>query len=139
MLIIVKILKVEASDVGRIYKIRIGHDGTGFGAGWFLETVTVKKLQTLKKVEKPKKKKKRSSEEEEDNEPLVGDVTEIYEFSARRWLAEDEEDKEIVIELTPEKDCELEGKLLAVVCKEFLHLKPLIPKNLRYVNQIDPG
>ncbi|KAJ6662996.1 hypothetical protein lerEdw1_010817, partial [Lerista edwardsae] len=105
-----EIFKVEAKDVGKIYKIRIGHDGTGFASGWFLETVTVKKLQTRKKVEKPKKKKKKKkhSEEDDDDEPLVGDITEIYEFSARRWLAGDEEDQELVVELMPEKDCDLE-------------------------------
>ncbi|XP_053159933.1 lipoxygenase homology domain-containing protein 1-like [Hemicordylus capensis] len=101
--------KVEASDVGKIYKIRIGHDGKGIGDGWFLETVTVKKLQTTKDTEKKKKKKKKkSTEEEEDDEPIVGDIMEVYEFAPRRWLARDEEDKELVIELIPEKGCDLE-------------------------------
>uniref|UniRef100_A0A8C4HEN1 Lipoxygenase homology domains 1b n=1 Tax=Dicentrarchus labrax TaxID=13489 RepID=A0A8C4HEN1_DICLA len=30
---------IEDKDVGKIFKIRIGHDGSGIGAGWFLETV----------------------------------------------------------------------------------------------------
>lgn len=54
--------------MGRVYKIRIGHDGTGVGAGWFLETVDVKRLvmamvkpekkEEDKKDKKKKKKKK---------------------------------------------------------------------------------
>lgn len=30
---------VESPDIGELTKIRIGHDGTGFGSGWFLEKV----------------------------------------------------------------------------------------------------
>jgi hypothetical protein len=30
---------VECVDLGKIRKIRIGHDGTGFGAAWFLDKV----------------------------------------------------------------------------------------------------
>ncbi len=30
---------VESSDLGNLTKLRIGHDGTGFGSGWFLEKV----------------------------------------------------------------------------------------------------
>lgn len=30
-------------DIGRIKKIEIGHDNTGPGAGWYLETVTIRK------------------------------------------------------------------------------------------------
>ncbi|KAI4820693.1 hypothetical protein KUCAC02_028664 [Chaenocephalus aceratus] len=39
-----EIFKLEAKDVGKVFKIRIGHDGSGIGSGWFLETVDVKHL-----------------------------------------------------------------------------------------------
>jgi hypothetical protein len=32
---------IEAVDLGNVQKIRIGHDNTGFGPGWFLEKVVV--------------------------------------------------------------------------------------------------
>lgn len=30
---------VECEDLGNLTKIRIGHDGSGFGSGWFLDKV----------------------------------------------------------------------------------------------------
>ena len=33
------IFQIEAADIGRIQKIRIGHDGTGMFSGWYLEKV----------------------------------------------------------------------------------------------------
>uniref|UniRef100_A0A4W6C1W7 Lipoxygenase homology PLAT domains 1 n=1 Tax=Lates calcarifer TaxID=8187 RepID=A0A4W6C1W7_LATCA len=88
-----EIFKIEAHDVGKIYKMRIYHDGKGIGDGWFLETVDVKRLtmamvqievkkEDTKKDKKKDKKKKKKEEEEE---------VEIVE--------EDEEDGEIVVEL----------------------------------------
>ncbi|KAJ7335182.1 hypothetical protein JRQ81_013123, partial [Phrynocephalus forsythii] len=99
--------KIEAADVGKIYKIRIGHDGKGFGDGWFLESVTVKKMAT-KLEKKKKKKKKKTTDEEGEEEPKEPDVMEVYIFTASRWLATDEEDKEIVVELVPDEGSELE-------------------------------
>jgi len=62
------LIKIEALDIGRVYKIRIGHDGSGIGAGWFLDKVEVKRLvmamvkpekkEEDKKDKKKKKKKK---------------------------------------------------------------------------------
>ncbi|XP_061492303.1 lipoxygenase homology domain-containing protein 1 [Rhineura floridana] len=100
--------KVEAVDVGKVYKMRIGHDGTGIGAGWFLESVTVKKTRTKKLEKKRKKKKKKPVEEEEEKEPNEVDVMEVYNFVLHRWLASDEEDKELVVEVIPEDGSELE-------------------------------
>ncbi len=56
--------KIEGLDVGRVYKIRIGHDCSGIGAGWFLEKVDVKRLvmamvKPEKKEEEKKDKKKK--------------------------------------------------------------------------------
>nr|XP_021324886.1 lipoxygenase homology domain-containing protein 1-like [Danio rerio] len=65
-----EIFRIEALDVGRVYKIRIGHDGSGIGAGWFLEKVDVKRLimamvkpekKEEEKKDKKKKKKKKAS------------------------------------------------------------------------------
>uniref|UniRef100_A0AAQ5X247 Lipoxygenase homology PLAT domains 1b n=1 Tax=Amphiprion ocellaris TaxID=80972 RepID=A0AAQ5X247_AMPOC len=39
-----EIFKIEAKDVGKVFKIRIGHDGSGIGSGWFLETVDMREV-----------------------------------------------------------------------------------------------
>uniref|UniRef100_A0A8C1KV82 Lipoxygenase homology domains 1a n=1 Tax=Cyprinus carpio TaxID=7962 RepID=A0A8C1KV82_CYPCA len=67
-----EIFRIEGLDVGRVYKIRIGHDGSGIGAGWFLEKVDVKRLKTL-----------------------------VYFFPCQRWLAVDEDDGQLGRELVP--------------------------------------
>ncbi|OXB78277.1 UNVERIFIED_CONTAM: hypothetical protein H355_004727 [Colinus virginianus] len=87
--------QIEAADVGKIYKIRIGHDGTGIGDGWFLERVTLKRLADPDR--------KRKAEEEEVEEEM-----DVYTFVAHRWLARDEGDGELVVELVPEGETELE-------------------------------
>uniref|UniRef100_A0A8C9F6U1 Lipoxygenase homology domains 1 n=1 Tax=Pavo cristatus TaxID=9049 RepID=A0A8C9F6U1_PAVCR len=103
------IFKIEAADVGKIYKIRIGHDGKGIGDGWFLESVTLKRLATkMDESDKKKKKKKKKSEEEEEEETKVEEVMDVYTFVAHRWLAKDEGDKELVVELVPDGESELE-------------------------------
>ncbi|XP_048241483.1 lipoxygenase homology domain-containing protein 1-like isoform X2 [Haliotis rufescens] len=71
---------IELEDVGQtIDKIRIGHDGSGFGAAWHLNKVEVRKLHTTGK----------------------GSIT--YEFPCDRWLARNEDDGAIVRELLPKK------------------------------------
>ncbi|XP_074992847.1 lipoxygenase homology domain-containing protein 1-like [Calonectris borealis] len=103
------IFKREAADVGKIYKIRIGHDGKGIGDGWFLESVTLKRLATkIKESDKKKKKKKKSSDEEEEEETKVEEIMDVYTFMAHRWLAKDEGDKELVVELVPDGESALE-------------------------------
>ena len=61
----------------KLRKIRIGHDGTGPGAGWFLDKVVVTPLDA------------RDREKQ-------GDMT----FNCNRWLAEDEDDGLIEREIT---------------------------------------
>ncbi|KAM6328427.1 LOW QUALITY PROTEIN: lipoxygenase homology domain-containing protein 1 [Alca torda] len=104
------VFKREAADVGKIYKIRIGHDGTGIGDGWFLESVTLKRLATKTKEsdKKKKKKKKKKSDEEEEDETKEEEGMDVYTFVAHRWLAKDEGDKEIVVELVPDEESALE-------------------------------
>ncbi|CAG5986167.1 unnamed protein product [Menidia menidia] len=130
-----EIFKIEALDVGKIYKIRVYHDGSGIGDGWFLETVEIKRLTTalvqveVRKEEAPKKdkkkdKKKKKKEEEEEVE-FVEELQEVVETSAfpcGRWLARDEEDGEIVVELLTE-DCEdLESERLCLLNSYEVHV-----------------
>ena len=114
--------QIEAQDVGKIYKIRIYHDGRGIGDGWFLETVDIKRLamamvqvevkkeDTKKDKKKDKKKKKKGEEEEVEIVEELQEVVETFTFPCNRWLARDEEDGEIVIELLTEDNEDLEGK-----------------------------
>uniref|UniRef100_A0A669B819 Lipoxygenase homology PLAT domains 1 n=1 Tax=Oreochromis niloticus TaxID=8128 RepID=A0A669B819_ORENI len=115
------IFKIEAQDVGKIYKIRIYHDGKGIGDGWFLETVDIKRLtmaivqvevkkEETSKKDKKKDKKKKKKEEEEEVEIIeeLQEVVETFTFPCNRWLARDEEDREIVVELLAEDNEDLE-------------------------------
>uniref|UniRef100_A0A8C1CGY2 Lipoxygenase homology domains 1a n=1 Tax=Cyprinus carpio carpio TaxID=630221 RepID=A0A8C1CGY2_CYPCA len=110
-----EIFRIEGLDVGRVYKIRIGHDGSGIGAGWFLEKVDVKRLvmamvKPEKKEEdkKDKKKKKKKKEEEEESPGVLKEVVRTFSFPCGRWLARDEEDGEILVELRAEDYEDLE-------------------------------
>ncbi|XP_023678721.2 lipoxygenase homology domain-containing protein 1 isoform X1 [Paramormyrops kingsleyae] len=112
-----EIFKIEALDVGKIFKIRIGHDGSGIGDGWFLESVDImrltmamvkKEVKKEDKKDKKKKKKKKDEEEEEEGESELQQVVESYLFQCQRWLARDEEDGEIVVELLPESGSDIE-------------------------------
>ncbi len=114
--------QIEAQDVGKIYKLRIYHDGKGIGDGWFLETVEIKRLtmamvqvevkkeDTKKDKKKDKKKKKKEEEEEVEIVEELKEVVETFTFPCNRWLARDEEDGEIVVELLTEDNEDLEGK-----------------------------
>ncbi|XP_071760769.2 lipoxygenase homology domain-containing protein 1 [Centroberyx gerrardi] len=115
-----EIFKIEALDVGKIFKIRICHDGKGVGDGWFLETVEIKRLtmamvqvevkkeDTKKDKKKDKKKKKKEEEEEVEFIEELQEVVETAMFPCNRWLARDEEDGEIVVELLPDDAEDLE-------------------------------
>ncbi|KAK5909734.1 hypothetical protein CesoFtcFv8_003637 [Champsocephalus esox] len=111
-----EIFKLEAKDVGKVFKIRIGHDGSGIGSGWFLETVDVKHLIMAlvpkeKKKEDKKKKNKKKKDEEDDDEAGGEEMQEVvltYHFPCSRWLAEGEEDGELLVELVPEEAEDLE-------------------------------
>jgi lipoxygenase homology domain-containing protein 1 len=66
------VFRVEAVQLRKIKKIRIGHDGNGVGDGWFLKSVTIRQEGT-----------------EKYNQT----------FECNRWLAKDEDDGLIVREL----------------------------------------
>ncbi|KAJ8261234.1 hypothetical protein COCON_G00169570 [Conger conger] len=112
-----EIFKIEALNVGKILKVRIGHDGSGIGDGWFLEKVDIKRVtmamvqkEAKKEEKKDKKKKKKKKDEEEEEEAVkeLQEVVETYNFPCERWLARDEEDGELVVELLPEEGGDLE-------------------------------
>ncbi|XP_053732656.1 lipoxygenase homology domain-containing protein 1-like isoform X2 [Synchiropus splendidus] len=119
-----EIFKIEAQDVGKIYKMRIGHDGKGIGDGWFLETVDLKRLkmamvQVEVKKEEPKKdkkkdKKKKKKEEEVELIEELQEVVETFHFPCSRWLARDEEDGEIVVELLTDDNEDLDENFYEV-------------------------
>uniref|UniRef100_A0A3Q2GRI5 Lipoxygenase homology PLAT domains 1a n=1 Tax=Cyprinodon variegatus TaxID=28743 RepID=A0A3Q2GRI5_CYPVA len=114
-----EIFKIEALDVGKIYKIRVFHDGKGIGDGWFLELVDIKRLTMamvqieVKKEETTKKDKKKDKKKKEEEEVEIieqlQEVVQTFTFPCNRWLARDEEDGEIVVELLTEDDEELEN------------------------------
>ncbi|XP_076139289.1 lipoxygenase homology domain-containing protein 1-like [Alosa pseudoharengus] len=114
-----EIFKIEALDVGRVYKIRIGHDGSGVADGWFLDTVHVKRLimalvpkeekkEDKKEDKKDKKKKKKKKDEEEGPGEEWKEVVKTFTFTCERWLARDENDGELVVELLADDYDELE-------------------------------
>uniref|UniRef100_A0A8C7SIN9 Lipoxygenase homology domains 1b n=1 Tax=Oncorhynchus mykiss TaxID=8022 RepID=A0A8C7SIN9_ONCMY len=107
-----EIFKIEASNVGKIFKVRIGHDEAGIGSGWFLEKVYVKHLimgmVTKAKKKDDKKKKKKKKEAEEETEEVMQEVVQTYVFPCSRWLSRGEEDGELVVELLPEDTDQLE-------------------------------
>lgn len=126
-------------DVGKIYKIRIYHDGSGIGDGWFLETVDIKRLTMalvqveVKKEEAPKKdkkkdkKKKKKEEQEVEIIEEMQEVVEAFTFTCNRWLARDEEDGEIVVELLTEENEDLESMLITkLICLNDVKIKALL-------------
>eukprot|EP00794_Sanderia_malayensis_P016965 gene16965-18674_t len=92
--------KVESSEIGRLTKIRVGHDDSGFGAAWYLEKIIIRRMEEdcskkKKKNEKKKKKKEESVEEFDENDECN------FMFICNRWFAKGEDDGEIVRELVP--------------------------------------
>ncbi|XP_033890281.3 lipoxygenase homology domain-containing protein 1-like [Acipenser ruthenus] len=105
-----EVFKVEAAGVGKLFKIRIGHNGKGAMDGWYLESVIIKHLTTsiVPQEDKKKKKKKKKAAEEEGEGGQPEEVVETYTFLCQRWLARDEGDGELVVELLPEDSEDLE-------------------------------
>jgi len=80
---------VELVDVGEIEKLRIGHDDTGFKSGWHLNRVLVRSMN--------------------DAGDLKSGSTEVT-FPCNRWLATDEGDKRIELDLLA-AEAKLENKI----------------------------
>lgn len=68
-----RVESVSSTNSFQIEKIRVSHDGTGAGAGWFLDEVRI----------------------------LVPNHGKNFLFSARRWLDKDEADGKLEVELEP--------------------------------------
>jgi hypothetical protein len=68
--------KIDTEEIGQPFKIRVGHDNTGRRPGWHLDRIEMENEQTKER----------------------------YVFRCNRWLADDQEDKEIVRELPAEGD-----------------------------------
>ncbi|XP_038307457.1 lipoxygenase homology domain-containing protein 1-like, partial [Canis lupus familiaris] len=71
---IIEKFRIELADLGRFYKIRAWHDRRSPGSGWHLEKMTL--MNTLTKDK--------------------------YNFNCNRWLDANEDDNEIVREMTAE-------------------------------------
>uniref|UniRef100_A0A2R8MPB5 Lipoxygenase homology domain-containing protein 1 n=1 Tax=Callithrix jacchus TaxID=9483 RepID=A0A2R8MPB5_CALJA len=71
---IIEKFRIELPDLGRFYKIRVWHDKRSPGSGWHLERMTL--MNTLNKDK--------------------------YNFNCNRWLDANEDDNEIVREMTAE-------------------------------------
>nr|XP_020137923.1 lipoxygenase homology domain-containing protein 1 isoform X2 [Microcebus murinus] len=71
---IIEKFRIELPDIGRFYKIRVWHDKRSPGSGWHLERMTL--MNTLNKDK--------------------------YNFNCNRWLDANEDDNEIVREMTAE-------------------------------------
>lgn len=72
--------------------------------------VEVKKEEIKRDKKKEKKKKKKEEEEEVEMVEELQEVVETFTFPCHRWLARDEEDGEIVVELLTEDNEDLEGE-----------------------------
>merc|ERR1712110_777937 len=76
---------IECPKMGRLERVRIGHDNSGFGAGWFLDQVLVDDLE----------------------------MSAVYEFPCGRWLAQDEDDgqvwRELILNVGPRDMAREEG------------------------------
>ena len=70
------VFRVEAADLGKLQKIRIGHDNSGFGASWFLDRVEVEVPSSASK----------------------------FTFNCGRWLSKSDDDKQIERELLVDKE-----------------------------------
>ncbi|GCB79511.1 hypothetical protein scyTo_0020217, partial [Scyliorhinus torazame] len=106
-----EMFKIEALNVGKLVKLRIGHDGSGLGPGWFLDSVIINRLN-VRTVEDDRKKKKKKRKAEGLVDGLQEEIMETYTFNCQRWLARDEGDRELVVELLPEENDDLEDSLL---------------------------
>jgi lipoxygenase homology domain-containing protein 1 len=68
--------KIETSDIGQPFKLRVWHDNKGRASGWHLDRIEMENIHTKAK----------------------------YYFVCNRWLAKDEDDHQIVRELPAEGD-----------------------------------
>lgn len=82
--------------------------------------VEVKKEETRKDKKKDKKRKKKEEEEEVETVEELQEVVETFRFPCNRWLARDEEDGELVVELLTQDNNDLEGEQCTIACVDPL-------------------
>ncbi|CAL8318268.1 unnamed protein product [Lota lota] len=76
---LIDIFNVEICElISPLSRVTIGHDNGAVGAGWYCEKIKVEYIEELR------------------------EVVDTLVFPSNRWLARDEEDGEIVVELLPE-------------------------------------
>ena len=77
------------SDVGEFpLKLRVGHDGKGFGDGWFLNRII---------IQRPKNKKRRDSRSSSRRGTSLERMeVDTWYFNCNRWLAKSEDDGAII-------------------------------------------
>ncbi|XP_078590366.1 lipoxygenase homology domain-containing protein 1-like isoform X4 [Branchiostoma floridae x Branchiostoma japonicum] len=94
----VDVFYVEAVHLGNLKKVIIGHDGTGLGAGWFLDKVVMKESKGAPRE---------------------------FVFPCERWLDEGEDDGKIVRELLVEDQPMTQfvryGAVRAILLKQSKH------------------
>ena len=61
------VFKVEAADLGRVHKIRVRHDNSGFSPSWYLDSIEI----------------------------IDNSDKERYMFHCERWLAKNKDDAKI--------------------------------------------
>lgn len=94
------VFKIEADDVGPLYKLRIGHDNKGASSGWLLDNIHIQRHAARHHHHKQQRPHS-SSSRHSSRESLKADDIEDYYFFVNRWFAKDEDDRQIVRELTP--------------------------------------
>ena len=72
---------IEAVDLGELTRLRVGHDGSGFGSGWFLDNIVVKEEKSGKE----------------------------WVFNCGRWLDKGEDDGQITRDLAAVADGKAAG------------------------------
>ena len=79
----------EASALGTLKRLRIGHDNSGVGPGWFLDKVIVDDMENNR----------------------------VYEFPCYRWFASNEDDGQLFRDLVCSgSGAVLEGKGMQFLC-----------------------
>ncbi|CAH1791204.1 unnamed protein product [Owenia fusiformis] len=90
------IFTLKATDVGVIKKMRIGHDDTGIGSGWYLEKVTI--LKHLKQrdvsIRRKQDKQDQKNKEKEDQMKLYDDNSESDEESGGKTKSKNKKSKQ---------------------------------------------
>ncbi|XP_022094211.1 lipoxygenase homology domain-containing protein 1-like isoform X2 [Acanthaster planci] len=86
--------KIEAEDVGPISKIRIGHDGAGRFAGWFLDRVQIERFPPKKRLKRRKSRSKMRLPSDEEDDDGNGRSQRRRSKSRTRLQSDDDDEKE---------------------------------------------